>query len=107
MRGDSEEFPGRGERKQETRVSLGGKRLERPLQQLRLDELLDLDLPPDRRVRACEGCEQLAVIRTSRANPPAISSHSFDYLPKRPFASPSGAKPGRALGGVRSGIRGG
>jgi hypothetical protein len=57
MGGDSEKISGCGERKQETRVCLGGKRLERPFQQLGLDELLDLDLSPHRRIRADEGGE--------------------------------------------------
>jgi hypothetical protein len=58
-----------------TRERSVGVRVERPVDQLRLDELLDLGPPPDRQVGAGESCEQLAVVRIPGTDMPSVPVH--------------------------------
>jgi hypothetical protein len=75
VRGNPEEVACRSEGEQQPRVSGIGVRVERPVDQLRLDELLDLGLPPDRQVGAGERCEQLAVVWTPGTDMPSVPVH--------------------------------
>jgi hypothetical protein len=73
--GNPEKAACSSEGEQQPRVSGIGVRVERPVDQLRLDELLDLCLPPDRRVGAGERCEQLAVVWNCGTDMPSGVAH--------------------------------